>query len=227
MKSKLIYVGIRVTNLQISIDFYTKVLGMNVKGRGKLDQTKGETVELENEKDGFVLELNYYEKDSPFNTKYVVGEGLDHLAFKVDNLEKARAFTVNSSLSSMNSCVNRECLTATRKTGIRQKTPTKPQPIVITLHFPLFFAPTSKQPGFSSFVSVSRTNSSNFTFMSLTMDPLLWIFVLEWFSTFDTFGSDGRLNGVTFLALYDQLSSAVLAIVSEESGFPAFRTVNR
>jgi lactoylglutathione lyase len=89
MKSKLIYVGIRVTNLQRSIDFYTKVLGMNVKGRGKVDQTKGEAVGLESEKDGFVLELNYYEKDSPFNTKYVVGEGLDHLAFKVDNLEKA------------------------------------------------------------------------------------------------------------------------------------------
>jgi len=89
MKSKLIYVGIRVTNLQRSIDFYTKVLGMNVKGRGKIDQTKGEAVGLESEKDGFVLELNYYEIDSPFNTKYVVGEGLDHLAFKVDNLEKA------------------------------------------------------------------------------------------------------------------------------------------
>jgi lactoylglutathione lyase len=89
MKSKLVYVGIRVTNLQRSIDFYTKVLGMNVKGRGKIDQTKGETVGLQSEKDGFVLELNYYEKDSPFNTKYLVGEGLDHIAFKVDNLERA------------------------------------------------------------------------------------------------------------------------------------------
>jgi methylmalonyl-CoA/ethylmalonyl-CoA epimerase len=89
MKSKFTYVGIRVTNLQKSIDFYTKVLGMKVKGQGKIDQTKGETVALESEEDCFVLELDYYEKDSPFNTKYVVGEGLDHLAFKVDNLEKA------------------------------------------------------------------------------------------------------------------------------------------
>ncbi len=89
MKSKFTYVGIRVTNLQRSIDFYTKVLGMRVKGRDKIDQTKGETVGLESEKDGFTLELNFYEKDSPFNTKYVVGEGLDHLAFNVDNLDKA------------------------------------------------------------------------------------------------------------------------------------------
>lgn len=89
MKSRFTYVGIRVTNLQRSIDFYTKVVGLEVSGRGKVEQTKGETVGLQSEKDGFVLELNYYEKNSPYNTKYTVGEGLDHLAFKVDNLDKA------------------------------------------------------------------------------------------------------------------------------------------
>lgn len=91
MKSKFVYVGIRVTNLQRSIDFYTKILGMTIAGRGKVEQTKGETVGLQSEKDGFVLELNYYEKNSPYNTKYSAGEGLDHLAFKVDDLDKALA----------------------------------------------------------------------------------------------------------------------------------------
>jgi lactoylglutathione lyase len=89
MKSKFTYVGIRVTDLQRSIDFYTKLLGMKIAGRGKIKQTKGETVALQTEEGGFTLELNYYEKDSPYNTKYTVGEGLDHLAFKVDNLDKA------------------------------------------------------------------------------------------------------------------------------------------
>ena len=89
MKSKFMYVGIRVTDLKRSIDFYTNMLGMKVSGRSKIEQTKGETVGLQTEKDGFTLELNYYEKDSPYNTKYVVGEGLDHLAFKVDDLDKA------------------------------------------------------------------------------------------------------------------------------------------
>jgi lactoylglutathione lyase len=89
MKTKFTYVGIRVTNLEKSIQFYTKILGLTVTGRGKTEQTKGETVGLESEKGGFVLELNHYEKDSPYNTKYVVGEGLDHLAFKVDDLDKA------------------------------------------------------------------------------------------------------------------------------------------
>jgi lactoylglutathione lyase len=89
MKSKFTYVGIRVTNLQRSIDFYTKILGMKVAGRSKIHQTRGETVGLESEKGGFTLELNYYEEASPYNTKYSAGEGLDHLAFKVDDLDKA------------------------------------------------------------------------------------------------------------------------------------------
>jgi lactoylglutathione lyase len=89
VKSKFTYVGIRVTDLERSVDFYTKVLGMKVTGRSKVKVTKGETVGLQSEKDCFVLELNYYEEDSPYNTKYTVGEGLDHLAFKVDDLDKA------------------------------------------------------------------------------------------------------------------------------------------
>jgi methylmalonyl-CoA/ethylmalonyl-CoA epimerase len=75
--------------VQKSIDFYAKLLGMKVISRGKIEQTKGETVALKNQEGGFILELNYYEKDSPFNTPYSAGEGLDHLAFQVENLDKA------------------------------------------------------------------------------------------------------------------------------------------
>ena len=89
MKAKFTYVGIRVKDLQRSVDFYTKFLGMKVKGRGKMEQTKGETVGLETEDGGFSLELNYYEKESPYYSEYVVGEGLDHLAFGVEDLSKA------------------------------------------------------------------------------------------------------------------------------------------
>jgi lactoylglutathione lyase len=89
VKAKFTYVGIRVADLQRSIDFYTKLLDMKVTGRGKFEETKGETVGLESEKGGFVLELNHYEENSPYNTSYIVGEGLDHLAFKVDDLDRA------------------------------------------------------------------------------------------------------------------------------------------
>ncbi|MDA4123138.1 MAG: VOC family protein [Thaumarchaeota archaeon] len=33
------------------------------------------------------LELNWYPPGSPFNAPYVTGEGLDHLAFVVDDVE--------------------------------------------------------------------------------------------------------------------------------------------
>lgn len=89
MKAKFTYVGIRVRDLEKSIDFYTKLLGMKVTGRGKIEQTKGETVGLVSEEGGFILELNYYEKGSSYATEYTVKEGLDHLAFKVDDLDKA------------------------------------------------------------------------------------------------------------------------------------------
>lgn len=89
MKAKFTYIGIRVTDLQKSIDFYTKLLGMNLLNRSKIKQTKGQTAALQSEKGGPVLELNCYEEDSPYNTEYVVGEGLDHLAFKVDDLDEA------------------------------------------------------------------------------------------------------------------------------------------
>jgi lactoylglutathione lyase len=89
MKSKFAYVGIRVKDLEKSIAFYTQVLGMKEKGRSRIEQTKGTTVALENEDGGFTLELNHYENDSPYFTEYSAGDALDHLAFSVDDLDKA------------------------------------------------------------------------------------------------------------------------------------------
>jgi lactoylglutathione lyase len=91
MKAKLIYTGIRVKDLEESVAFYTRILGMKVTGRTKVEATKGETVGLVSEDGGHLLELNYYGKGSEFDTKYGVGEGLDHLGFQVDDLKKALA----------------------------------------------------------------------------------------------------------------------------------------
>ena len=88
MKTRLDYVGIRVKNLEKSIEFYTKLLGLKIKNHVTIEQTKGEIVTLQSE-DGFIIELNYYKEDSAFNTRYIVGEGLDHIAFEVDDLDQA------------------------------------------------------------------------------------------------------------------------------------------
>jgi methylmalonyl-CoA/ethylmalonyl-CoA epimerase len=72
-----------------SIDFYTKFLGMKDKGHSRIEATKGDVVFLESGDGKFGIELNHYDAKSPYNAKYVVGEGLDHLAFGVDDLDKS------------------------------------------------------------------------------------------------------------------------------------------
>jgi len=89
MKTKFIYTGIRVRDLEASVRFYTGVLGMKEIERSTIAAAKGIAVNLVTEEGGHILELNYYEKGSPFDAKYTVGEGLDHLAFAVANLDAA------------------------------------------------------------------------------------------------------------------------------------------
>ena len=89
VKTEFIYVGIRVKDLEESIKFYTKVLGMKLTERQRIEETKGDVAGLQSGKSEFSLELNHYDDDSAYNTKYTVGEGLDHLAFKVDDIDKA------------------------------------------------------------------------------------------------------------------------------------------
>ncbi len=91
MKAKLTYTGIRVKDLEASVRFYTNVLGMKEVGRSMIEAAKGTVVNLVSEDGGHPIELNYYEKGSPFATTYAVGEGLDHLAFQVENLDAALA----------------------------------------------------------------------------------------------------------------------------------------
>ena len=52
MKAKLTYTGIRVKNLEESIEFYTKVLGMKVIERGEVKETEGKTAVLVSEDGG-------------------------------------------------------------------------------------------------------------------------------------------------------------------------------
>ncbi len=91
MTNKFSYVGIRVKDLDESIAFYGKILGMSLQGRSKIEANKGEVATMSNGKEGFPLELNFYEEDSPYYKKYTVGEGLDHIAFKVDSIDRTLA----------------------------------------------------------------------------------------------------------------------------------------
>jgi lactoylglutathione lyase len=89
MKSKLTYTGIRVKDIDKSVEFYSNLLGMKEVGRAKIEAADGEVVNLVSEDDGHMIELNYYPPGSKFYSNYVSGEGLDHLAFQVEDLDKA------------------------------------------------------------------------------------------------------------------------------------------
>jgi len=88
MKAKLIYTGIRVKDLPKSVEFYTGLLGMKEKGRSRIEISSGEVVSLVSEDGGHEIELNYYDRGSKFDEAYIVGEGLDHLAFQVEDVDK-------------------------------------------------------------------------------------------------------------------------------------------
>ena len=89
MEAKFTYVGIRVKDMKKSVDFYTRFLGMKDSGHSRIEATKGDVAFLEAGDGKVGIELNHYDSDSPFSTKYVVGEGLDHLAFGVGNIDAA------------------------------------------------------------------------------------------------------------------------------------------
>jgi lactoylglutathione lyase len=89
MKAKLLYTGIRVKDLDASIEFYTKVLGMKQTGRAKVEAAEGEVASLASQDGGHEIELNYYPEGSKYYSSYVPGEGLDHIAFQVEDLDKA------------------------------------------------------------------------------------------------------------------------------------------
>jgi len=84
---RLSYFGIRVTDLERSLRFYTGLLGLKEVRRG--DATKvgaGIWVLLEDGPSGQQIELNWYPPGSEFAVPYVAGEGLDHIGFLVDDV---------------------------------------------------------------------------------------------------------------------------------------------
>lgn len=88
MRARFRYTGIRVRDLQRSLDFYTRVMGMKVIGKGTMPHG-GRYVHLRTPRSPQRLELNWYPPGSRFYTAYRRGEEMDHLAFVVDDVRKA------------------------------------------------------------------------------------------------------------------------------------------
>lgn len=88
-RTYLSYVGIRVTDLDRSVKFYRDNFGLEEVARG--DNSKygmGVYVLLRDRRSAQKLELNWYPKSSKYAVPFTVGEGLDHVAFRVDDIEE-------------------------------------------------------------------------------------------------------------------------------------------
>ncbi len=88
MKFRFYYTGIRVRDMEKSVKFYTKVIGLRAVGKGTMSHG-GKYVHLRDPKTRQMLELNWYPEGSRFFTEYQNGEELDHLAFAVKDVKKA------------------------------------------------------------------------------------------------------------------------------------------
>src|SRR3989441_7252933 len=86
--TKYFYTGIRVRDLERSIEFYRKVMGMKVTRRGRMHHG-GVWVELKSPDSPHRLDVNWYPAASKFFTRYRKGEELDHLAFRGSDLCRA------------------------------------------------------------------------------------------------------------------------------------------
>lgn len=81
------YSGIRVRDLDRSVRFYTRGVGLREKRRGTMDHG-GVWVLLEDRHSRQRLELNWYPPKSKYAARYTVGEGLDHLGFRTAHVAK-------------------------------------------------------------------------------------------------------------------------------------------
>ncbi len=78
---KFIYTGIHVSNLEKSVAFYTKSLGMRLLFKTEIKETGGKVAWLKSKGSRQILELNWY----PRGYRYGGRTGLDHLAYEVDD----------------------------------------------------------------------------------------------------------------------------------------------
>lgn len=84
-----IHTSIRTSNIDKSIDFYTRLLGLKLLSRREIPQNDAEIAFLQDpEGKGAKLELTFYRKQKKFIQADYEERLFDHIAFEVENMEK-------------------------------------------------------------------------------------------------------------------------------------------
>jgi lactoylglutathione lyase len=83
------HTSVRTSNMEKSIDFYVKLIGLKLVNRREIPQNNAEIAFLQDPKgNGARLELTFYRKQKKFVQAEYMERVFDHIAFDVRNLEE-------------------------------------------------------------------------------------------------------------------------------------------
>jgi lactoylglutathione lyase len=87
-----VHASIRTSNMERSVNFYSKFLGLKVKSRSEIKKTNAELVFMQDvEGKGCVLELTFYRDQKEFVQPDYEQRLFDHLGFEVVDIKKTLA----------------------------------------------------------------------------------------------------------------------------------------
>jgi lactoylglutathione lyase len=92
VKCMFVHTSIRTSNMDRSIDFYTRFLGLTLLSRREIPQNKAEIAFLRDpQAKGCTLELTFYRNQKLFNQPAYEDRVFDHLAFEVKDMNQTIA----------------------------------------------------------------------------------------------------------------------------------------
>jgi len=84
-----VHTSIRTSNMDKSIDFYTRLLGLTLLSRREIPQNNAEIAFLRDpQAKGATLELTFYRNQKKFSQPDYEDRVFDHLAFEVKNMNQ-------------------------------------------------------------------------------------------------------------------------------------------
>ena len=87
-----VHTSIRTSNMERSVDFYSRFLGLKLLSRHEIKQTNAEIAFLQDPKgEGCTLELTLYRNQKKFSQPQYEERLFDHLGFEVADINKTIA----------------------------------------------------------------------------------------------------------------------------------------
>jgi lactoylglutathione lyase len=84
-----VHTSIRTSNMERSIDFYTRLLGLTLVSRREIPQNNAEIAFLRDpQAKGATLELTFYREQKKFSQPEYEDRVFDHLAFEIKDMKQ-------------------------------------------------------------------------------------------------------------------------------------------